>query len=629
MTHTEKLDPVPSTAPVKPGAPAADPRPAPVPLPESLEQLRALPQGDLAGLSRTIRRQLLEITSRRGGHLGPNLGVVELTIALHREFHSPGEPFVFDTGHQAYVHKMLTGRAELTGLRTAGGVSGYPDRAESAHDVVENSHASGSIAWAHGIDRARRLTGLEAVAVAVTGDGALTGGVALEALSVLGSDPGSRTVVVLNDNTRSYAPTVGGLAGHLRELRDGVLPAGADMFTALGLNYIGPVDGHDHQALAAALSASRELAEDPARAGVVVHVVTRKGAGYDRAESDAVDHWHATGPFEIEHTAETEILPPLDAPAPATTWTAILGRAVLEAAREDPRVLALSAAMVDPVGLTPMQREMPDRVVDVGIAEQLALDTAAGLAHGGAKPVVALYSTFLNRAFDQLLLDIALHHEDVTVTLDRAGVTGDDGPSHHGIWDLAVAAQVPGLSLWAPRDGRRLAEALPTALGTAGASVVRFPKGASPEPLSATVSLEAGDVLAGDPQTPIDVLVVSIGALAHRAVDAANSVTRTGPGRNVVVLDPVQALPLSQPLLELAGSSRAVVTVEDGVAERGIGAALAVGLAQRATASSPAPAVRPLGVPQTFIPHAKRDAILAAEGLDAQGIAESIEAVLR
>lgn len=629
VARAEKLAPVHSASSAEADTPVARHQPSPVAIPESLEQLRALPREELAGLSRTIRKQLLEITSRSGGHLGPNLGVVELTIALHREFDSPREPIVFDTGHQAYVHKMLTGRAELAGLRTAGGVSGYPDRAESAHDVVENSHASGSIAWAHGIDHARRLAGQESLAVAVTGDGALTGGVALEALNELGADLGSRTVVVLNDNTRSYAPTVGGLAGHLRELREGTLPAGADMFTALGLTYLGPIDGHDHTALAEALSTSRQAAEDPARAGVVVHVVTRKGAGYDRAEADAVDHWHATGPFEIEPPTEAEVFPPLDAPAPATTWTAVLGQAVLEGAREDPRVLALSAAMVDPVGLTAMQREMPERVLDVGIAEQLALDTAAGLSHGGAKPVVALYSTFLNRAFDQLLLDVALHDEDVTITLDRAGVTGDDGPSHHGIWDLAVAAQVPGLSLWAPRDGRRLAEAVPAALAAAGASVVRFPKGACPEPLPAAETIDAGDVLAGDPQLPIDVLVVSIGALAHRAVDAASAVREAEQARNVVVLDPVQALPLSEPLLELAGSARAVVTVEDGVAERGIGAALTVGLAQRATVTSPAPVARTLGVSQTFIPHAKRDAILAAEGLDAPGIADSIEAVLR
>lgn len=629
VAGSEALDPRHSASSAVPGGEPAGQDPAPVAIPASLDQLRALPAEELAGLSRTVRRQLLEITSRSGGHLGPNLGVVELTIALHREFDSPREPFVFDTGHQAYVHKMLTGRPELAGLRTAGGVSGYPDRGESDHDVVENSHASGSVAWAHGIERARRLLGQDTPAVAVLGDGALTGGVGLEALNALGADQGSRTVVVLNDNTRSYAPTIGGIAGHLRELREGTCAAGDEMFTALGLTYIGPVDGHDHQALAASLHAARRAAEDPGRAGVVVHVLTRKGAGFERAEADVVDHWHATGPFEIDVPAEAESGTPPQAAAPAATWTSVLGQAVLDIARDDPRVLALSAAMIDPVGLTRMQQEMPDRVVDVGIAEQLALDTAAGLSHGGAKPVVALYSTFLNRAFDQLLLDVALHDEDVTITLDRAGVTGDDGPSHHGIWDLAVAAQVPGLSLWAPRDGQRLAEAVPAALETGGASIVRFPKGACPALLPAGAQVEAGEVLAGDPETGIDVLLVSIGALAHRAVEAAETVMAADAALNVVVLDPVQSLPLAEPLIELAASSLAVVTVEDGVAERGIGAALAVRLAQRATLAAPAPSLRALGVAQEFIPHAKRDAILAAQGLDAGGIARSIESVLR
>jgi len=597
-------------------------------IPADPETLRALPEAALPGLARTLRRRLVEITSRTGGHLGPNLGVVELTIALHREFVSPREAIVFDTGHQAYVHKMLTGRAGLSGLRSAGGTSGYPDRGESPHDVVENSHASGSIAWAHGIDRAHRLDDDPAVSLAVIGDGALTGGVGLEALNVLGSDVGARTVVVLNDNTRSYAPTVGGLAGHLRDLREGTVPAGGELFTALGLTYLGPVDGHDLPALAEVMRAARSAAEDPAAAGVVVHVVTRKGAGFERAEADANDHWHATGPFEMDPSPLAEVDVPAGVPAVAETWTARLGSAVLDAARQDERIVALSAAMVDPVGLTPMQQEMPSRVLDVGIAEQLALDTAAGLSRGGAKPVVSLYATFLNRAVDQLLLDIALHHEDVTLTLDRAGVTGDDGPSHHGIWDLAVAAQIPGLTLWAPRDGDRLTQAVPAALGTAGASVVRFPKGACPAPLPAGERVAAGDVLGGDPHAPIDVLVVSVGALAHRAVAAARTVSDEDGAPNVVVLDPVRALPVSVELLELAAGAGSVVTVEDGVAERGVGAALAVMLSQRSTRSAPAPVVRVLGVAHEFIPHAKRDAILAANGLDEEGIARTLRDVL-
>ena len=594
--------------------------PAEVPIPSGPEALRALPAEALPGLSRTLRRRLLEICSRTGGHLGPNLGVVELTIALHREFRSPTEPIIFDTGHQAYVHKMLTGRADLPGLRSAGGTSGYPDRRESEHDVVENSHASGSIAWAHGLDRAHRLAGQEGAAVAVIGDGALTGGVGLEALNELAADVGSRTVVVLNDNTRSYAPTVGGLARHLGALRAGQVAPGGDVFTALGLTYVGPVDGHDHEALAAAMAQARRAAEDPQRSGVVVHVLTRKGAGFARAESDAVDQWHATGPFTLDGED--------GAPAAADTWTSRLGAAVLDAARQDERVVAISAAMVDPVGLTPMQRDMPDRVIDVGIAEQLALDTAAGLSAGGRRPVVPLYATFLGRAHDQLLLDLALHREDVLITLDRAGVTGDDGPSHHGVWDLGQAAQVPGLSLWAPRDGERLAAAVPDALATPGPSIVRFPKGACPPEVPAKRRTSAGDVLVGRTDVPVDVLLVSIGALAGRAVEAARTLERERPDSNVLVLDPVRALPLGEELLDLAAAARAVVTLEDGIADRGIGAALTLEVATRATAASPAPPLRTLGIAQEFVPHAKRDAILAEQGLDAEGIARTVRALL-
>ncbi|ASK67243.1 1-deoxy-D-xylulose-5-phosphate synthase [Brachybacterium avium] len=601
-----------------PSAPTATA--AEVPISTDPDALRALPAEQLSGLARTLRRRLVEICSRSGGHLGPNLGVVELTIALHREFRSPAEPIVFDTGHQAYVHKMLTGRAELDGLRTAGGVSGYPDRGESVHDLVENSHASGSIAWAHGLDRAHRFAGSEGAAIAVIGDGALTGGVGLEALNLLAADRGSRTVVVLNDNTRSYAPTVGGIAEHLAALRGGRIRAGQDMFTALGLTYLGPVDGHDLDALAEAMAAARRAAEDPQRAGVLLHVITRKGAGFARAEADAVDQWHATGPFSLEVEQASQ-------PA-APTWTSRLGAAVLAAARADERVVALSAAMVDPVGLTPMQQEMPERVLDVGIAEQLALDTAAGLSAGGRRPVVSLYATFLNRALDQLLLDVALHREDVTITLDRAGVTGDDGPSHHGIWDLALATTVPGLSLWAPRDAAQLEAAVPAALATSGPSLVRFPKGACPPELPALAQLPAGDVLAGDADAPIDILLISIGALAAHAVDAAGELSRSHGDLNVLVLDPVRALPLGEDVLDLAASSRAVVTLEDGLAENGIGAVIGTRLARRATLAAPGPVLRTLGIEAEFIPQGKRAGILAAQGLDAPGIVASLRGLL-
>lgn len=602
-------------------------------IPASPQQLRALGAQQLPAVAALVRKRLVEITSTTGGHLGPNLGVVELTIALHREFDSPREQIVFDTGHQAYVHKMLTGRADLTGLRQEGGTSGYPDRGESEHDVVENSHASGSIAWAHGIDRAQRLVGAAhagpeaASTVAVIGDGALTGGVGLEALNDLAADPAGRTVVVLNDNTRSYAPTIGGLAAHLAALRDGSATASDNVFTALGLSYLGPVDGHDLEALADVLATAHRISRDPRRGAPVVHVLTRKGMGFERAEQDVIDHWHATGPFAVDlptaSEATRETLPAPDAPAPPVTWTARAGEAFLRAARADHRVVAVSAAMIDPVGLSPLQAASPDRVIDVGIAEQLALDTAAGLSRGGAKPIVALYSTFLTRALDQLLLDVALHDEDVTITLDRAGVTGDDGPSHHGIWDLALAAQVPGLHVWAPRDATRLDAAIDAAVAHDGAALVRYPKGACPTDLPVVAEVPAGQVLAGDAEAAIDALVISVGALAGRAVEAAAQV----PG-NVVVLDPVRALPVDPALLDLAETARVVVTVEDGVDSRGVGAAITLALGARATLSRPAPPVRALGVQQGFIPHAKRDAILARNGLDAAGIAASVRDVL-
>ena len=362
----------------------------------------------------------------------------------------------------------------------------------------------------------------------------------------------------------------------------------------------------------------------------MVHVLTSKGRGFARAEQNLLDHWHATGPFPLElptvAEAEEETVRPPDAPRPPATWTARAGQAFLAAARADERVVAISAAMVDPVGLTPLQAEAPERVLDVGIAEQLALDTAAGLSRGGAKPLVALYATFLNRAFDQLLLDAALHGEDVTIALDRAGVTGDDGPSHHGIWDLALAAQIPGLVLFAPRDGARLEEAVAAALAVEGPAVVRYPKGKCPADLDAVARTEAGDVLLGDAEGEIDALVVSIGALAPAAVEAARAVA--ADGRRIVVVDPVQALPLRPGLLDLARRAHCVVTLEDGVAARGVGAALAVALQSAASVSHPAPPVRTLGVAQEFIPHASRAQILAEQGLDAEGIARSLRSVL-
>ncbi|WP_058233913.1 1-deoxy-D-xylulose-5-phosphate synthase [Devriesea agamarum] len=610
--------------------------------------LRALGAQELPQLASDLRRRLVETVSIHGGHLGPNLGVVELTIALHRTFESPREAIVFDTGHQAYVHKMLTGRTALAGLRREGGTSGYPSREESAHDVVENSHASGSIAWAHGIDRANRLSGRVACSCAVIGDGAMTGGVALEALNELGGDRQSRTLVVLNDNGRSYAPTVGGLATHLYDLRTGRIQAGQDIFTSLGLRYIGPVDGHDLDALNSALATARAgllTGEGP----MVIHVLTKKGYGYARAEQDVRDHLHATGPFPLDSepsqpaegatsapSADADPGMPLGlddekipAPAPAntprkTTWTDVFSEAVCEAAEREPALVAISAAMVDPVGLSALEERYPDRVIDVGIAEQLAVDTAAGLSRGGAKPLLALYSTFLTRAIDQVLMDVALHREPVTFTLDRSGVTGDDGPSHHGIWDLGLACQVPGLSVWAPRDASRLRAALSSSLAlTEGPGLVRFPKGAVTEDLPAIATNEAGDTLHGDDQDPI--VLIGYGSLLTEAVEAATALAREGI--RVQVIDPVQALPHREALIRRACEANVVLTLEDGVASRGVGAAFIHQLVTGVRPGQRIPLVRTLGVPQEFISHANRSSILMRCGLDAQGIADSIREV--
>ncbi|MCG7426474.1 1-deoxy-D-xylulose-5-phosphate synthase [Helcobacillus sp. ACRRO] len=611
---------------------AATPAAAPS-IPADPATLRALSAAEVDALLPHLRRSLLDIVAASGGHVGPNLGVLELTVALHRVFDSPRDPIVFDTGHQAYVHKMLTGRPDLAGLRTEGGISGYPSRSESEHDLVENSHASGSLAWALGLgmafsaDAAALSDGSRSrTSVAVIGDGALTGGVGLEALNLAVDHPHARTVFVLNDNTRSYAPTIGGLARCLSELRSGT--AAANPFEVLGYRYIGPVDGHDVHALEAALTQARDAAGQGAVP--LVHAVTAKGRGLLAAELHEVDLWHAHGPFDITTAQSTPDPVPT---GPGATWTDRFAATVLGIADQRDDMVALSAAMIDPVGLTPMQQAHPARVLDTGIAEQVTLDIAAGLANAGQRPLVALYSTFLTRAIDQLLMDIGLHSEPVTITLDRAGVTGDDGASHHGIWDLALAAQVPGLEVCAPRDGQRLEDALRRRLGgdeaPTGPGLIRFPKGSVGPDVAAAASVPAGDVLfassdaalacatgeALDAEAPT--LIITIGSLAGRAVAAAKTLAATGA--EVLVIDPVIALPLAGPLLDLCARASAVVTIEDGVRERGIGAALRFALADRGVQVPSAV----LGVDQAFIDHAKRDAILSREGLDAEAIAEA------
>jgi 1-deoxy-D-xylulose-5-phosphate synthase len=610
--------------------------------------LKGLSHAQLTQLAGEIRAFLVQSVSRTGGHLGPNLGVVELTIALHRVFDSPRDTLVFDTGHQAYVHKLLTGRQDFSRLRKTGGLAGYPSRAESEHDVVENSHASTSLSWADGIAKAHQLRGeSDRYVVPVIGDGALTGGMAWEALNNIATGHDRRMVIVVNDNERSYAPTIGGLAYHLATLRttkgyerflewgkqalqrggppgrlafealhgvkkglkDIIAPQG--MFEDLGLKYVGPVDGHDIVAVEHALRRAKAFGGP-----VIVHVLTRKGQGFLAAEADDVDRFHAVGVIDPE-TGQ-----PLA--AAGTSWTSVFADEMVAVARRRSDVVGITAAMLVPVGLHRFAAEFPDRVFDVGIAEQHAVASAAGMAFAGLHPVVAVYATFLNRAFDQVLLDVALHSAGVTFVLDRAGITGDDGPSHNGMWDMALLQAVPGLRLAAPRDAARLREELAEALEVDDApTVVRFPKGAVPADLPALERVGGVDVLArpDDPRPAgrgADVLVVAVGALAPMGVDVAR---RLGAqGITATVVDPRWVLPLPDVLAPMAAQHRFVVVLEDGVRVGGVGSRLAQHLSDAGVARP----LRQVGVPCRFLEHASRDEILAAAGLSAQQVARDV-----
>jgi 1-deoxy-D-xylulose-5-phosphate synthase len=581
--------------------------------------LRPLTGDQLDLLAAEIRAFLVDAVCQHGGHLGPNLGAVELTIALHRVFHSPHDRIIFDTGHQAYVHKILTGRKDgFAGLRQYGGLSGYPSRAESQHDLVENSHASTALAYADGLCRAYALDGADRAVVAVIGDGALTGGLAWEALNNLAVSPG-RAVIVLNDNTRSYAATVGGVAAHLAALRRGG-PGSAtgdppdashpgdlttlDVFAALGLSYLGPVDGHDIAALEDTLNRARALGRP-----VVVHCVTGKGRGYPPAEADDADRLHAVG--AVDPTTGRPAEPP------GRTWTDAFADELVAIGETHPDVVALSAAMLGPTGLSSFARRFPARAVDVGIAEQHAITSAAGLAFGGKHPVVAIYATFLNRAFDQVLLDVALHRLPVTIVLDRAGITGPDGPSHHGIWDLAVLGAVPGLRLAAPRDETTLREELREAVSDEfGPTVLRFPKAGVGAALPALDRIAGVDVLRA-PAAP-RVLIVSIGAMAEAALPAAGLLAAAG--LECTVVDPRWVRPVNPVLPVLAADHALVVTVEDGVRGGGIGTAIAQSLADAAVHTP----VKVLGLPTSFIPHGGRQRLLIEHGLDPAGIAAAV-----
>jgi 1-deoxy-D-xylulose-5-phosphate synthase len=582
--------------------------------------LRALPLDALPALSAEIRQRLVTAVRRTGGHLGPNLGVVELTIALHRVFDSPRDAIIWDTGHQSYVHKMLTGRTSgLATLRKADGLSGYPARAESEHDLVENSHASTALSYADGLAKAFALRGRpDRAVVAVVGDGALTGGMCWEALNNIGAAAHRPIIVVLNDNGRSYSPTVGMVGAHLADLRGGVPLSSrrldlrsaqiktqdngfGTLFERLGLAYLGPVDGHDVAAVEAALRQAREH-----QAPIVVHCVTRKGYGYPDAEADEVDHMHTIGPARKPGQ--------LSAPS----WTEVFADEMVAIGRDRPDVVAVTAAMLHPTGLYPFSRAYPDRVFDVGIAEQHAVTSAAGLAMGGLHPVVCVYATFLNRAFDQVLMDVALHRLPVTFVLDRAGITGSDGPSHNGMWDLSLLGIVPGMRIAAARDEGTLRALLREAVDWSdGPSALRYPKADVAAPIPAVGRLGTADLLRRDPDA--HVLIVAAGALAGAALAAADLLA--GDGLRVSVADPRWLRPIDPALVHAAGQHRRTFTVEDGGLAGGFGDALT--RAVRAAGGQVA-GIRTLGLDQRFLAAGARQTMLSEQGLDAAGIAAQV-----
>ncbi|EST34190.1 1-deoxy-D-xylulose-5-phosphate synthase [Streptomyces roseochromogenus] len=572
--------------------------------------LRALSGAEVTELAAMIRRFLVEKVTRTGGHLGPNLGVVELTIALHRVFDSPRDRILWDTGHQTYVHKILTGRAAgFDTLRRRGGLSGYPCRAESAHDVIENSHASTALSYADGLAKAYEIQGsTDRSVVAVIGDGALTGGMAWEALNNIAAAKHRPLVVVVNDNGRSYAPTVGGLADHLAALRTGpradaghLGPRG--LFEELGLAYLGPVDGHDIEALESALTRAKRLGRP-----VVVHCLTEKGRGHRPAEQDEADRFHAV-------RAQPAAAAPARRERPS--WTDVFGAELAELGAERPDLVAITAAMLAPTGLSRFAERHPERTFDVGIAEQHAVTSAAGLALGGLHPVVALYATFLNRAFDQVLMDVALHRAPVTFVLDRAGATGDDGPSHNGMWDLSLLQLVPGLRVAAPRDGATLRRALREAVAVDDApTVVRFPKGSVGEDIPALDSCGGVDILRRAEHP--DVLLVAVGTMATTCLETADLLA--GHGFGVTVVDPRWVKPVPSGLLELGREHRMVATVEDNGRVGGVGAAVAQALCDHGATA----AVRTFGIAQDFPDHGARGDVLAGSGLTSRHIARTL-----
>ena len=609
---------------------------------KSPKDLAALSPADLIALAAEIRTFLIDRVTKTGGHLGPNLGVVELTIAIHRTFDSPKDVVLFDTGHQSYVHKILTGRSEgFELLRQKGGLSGYPSRAESDHDVIENSHASTALSWGDGISRGFSLTGQsDRHVVVVVGDGALTGGMSWEALNNIATAESRNLVIVVNDNERSYSPTIGGMATYLSTLRvtrgyekfldwgkdvlqrtpvvggpiydtlhgmkkgikDIIAPQG--MFEDLGLKYIGPIDGHDIEAMEKALAKAKAFG-----APVILHAITEKGRGYAPAIEDEAEKFHAVGIVDPETG--------LPLAKGVTTWTSVFADELVKQGESNPKLIAITAAMLGPTGLDKFADRFPDRTIDVGIAEQHAVTSAAGLAFAGMHPVVAVYATFLNRAFDQVLLDVALHKAGVTFILDRAGVTGDDGPSHNGIWDLALTGIIPTMHVAAPRDGARLREVLAESIQITDApSMLRYPKGEVIADIPAFERRDGIDVLYRGESA--DVLLVSVGAMAAMAVEAASQAYREGVG--VTVIDPRWIKPLPQSLVTMATRYKSVVVLEDGIRHGGIASTISE-LFRDAGLQVP---IHSIGVPLTFLEHAKRGQILSELGITAQQISLSI-----
>ncbi|EPR76088.1 1-deoxy-D-xylulose 5-phosphate synthase [Leifsonia rubra CMS 76R] len=608
--------------------------------------LDGLSTGQLTELAQEIREFLIENVSRTGGHLGPNLGVVELTTAIHRVFDSPHDAIVFDTGHQSYVHKILTGRKNFGRLRSEGGLAGYPQRSESEHDIVENSHASSSLSWADGISRAFEMTGQgDRHVVAVVGDGALTGGMTWEALNNISDDNSRKLIIVVNDNGRSYAPTIGGVAHFLNSVRTrrsyrslhssserffgafggpgralhrgirggahGFLSRFSNneaLYSNLDIKYLGPVHGHDIAALTEVLEQAKSYG-----APVIVHAITEKGRGYQPAILDVADQFHAVGQIDPVSGEPIQV-------GGAASWTSVFSEEIVALADENPRLVGITAAMLRPTGLHQFAEKYPKRVHDVGIAEQHAVTSAAGLAYGGLHPVVALYATFMNRAFDQVLMDVALHRAGVTFVLDRAGVTGPDGASHHGMWDLALLQVVPNIRIAAPRDAPRLREELGEAVAVDDApTVIRFAKGMVGTEFDAVRRTEDGvDVLREDEQH--DVLIVTVGSMAKTGLQVAESLAAQGIGATVI--DPRWVVPVAQSVIDFSAEHRIVITIEDGVRVGGIGTRIR----QDMRAQGVDTAVNELGLPAEFLDHGSRDYILDRVGLTPQHIARDVVA---